>query len=55
MYTAYPGGTLLYSGTAAADGSFSIAIGDDDPQSYVMFVTAEKPNKTESDFIVVSY
>lgn len=54
-YDVYPGGTLLYSGTATANGSFSIDIGDEEIQSYIMCVTATGVNKAESEHIIVSY
>ena len=53
-YDCYPGGHLLYSTTAVANGSFTMDIGDDDPATGLMYVTALKSGKVESNFICLN-
>lgn len=55
IYDCFPGGTVLRTGTAAADGSFSIAIGEDDPNFYVMYITVQASGKTESEYISLAH
>lgn len=54
VYEVYPGGTAIYSMTAAADGSFSLNIGDDDPQTVIFYLTATAPDKAESSELGLS-